>query len=72
MEKKSEKPFAIPKGQIRWESRYNEKKELIEVVTSDEHCEKWYLYKTDLKEQKLIKVATGKSPADFKDKRIKE
>lgn len=71
MEKKTERPFVIPKGQVRRESVYNGKRELVEVVTSDQHYEKWYLYRTDFKEQKLINVATGNSPAEFKDKRYK-
>ncbi len=59
------------KGQITWESIYDDKGNLKEVITSDLRREKYYLYtvKTD---GTLVKIATGKSPLHFNKSKAEE
>jgi len=53
----------IPNGQRLWETIYDTKGKPKWAICSDVARIKWYLYRFD--ESKLIKVKTGKSPAEF-------
>ena len=58
----------IPKGQVLWTRYTDAKGKILWLITSDLIRSKYYLYKfTGEKGDKLEKVKTAASPAEFED-----
>ena len=58
----------IPKNQIHWVTYTDSKGNPVKIITSDPLRSKYYLYKiTGENGQKLEKVKTAASPAEFED-----
>jgi hypothetical protein len=58
----------IPKNQTLWVSYYDSKGNPVKIITSDLLRSKYYLYKiTGEKGEKLEKVKTAESPAEFEN-----
>lgn len=65
----------IPKGQILWQSFKNLDGQIVQIITSDQRQEKWFLYDVR-KDGTLTKIETGKNPlfdkiSLYKDKESK-
>ena len=58
----------IPKNQMLWVSYYDSKGNPVKIITSDPLRSKYYLYKIAGENgEKLEKVKTAASPAEFED-----
>ena len=69
------KAMKIPKGQILWQSFKNLDGQIVQIITSDQRQEKWFLYDVS-NDGTLIKIETGKNPlfdkiSFYKDKERK-
>lgn len=51
----------IPKGQILWQSFKDFDGKTIQIITSDQSKEKWFLYDVN-SDGTLTKIETGKNP----------